>query len=263
MNKKFLTGFFTIMSLGSAAVQAEVNACGKQPTLEQKVQKTLDIAEIQNVTSAHAYYHGATMHQAEIEKIWSKRDDITWTNNTDRYNNRKSVWTFYVENSKQFPLKGSMAYHMLTTPIVEVADDGKTAKAIYMSFGNVSGIIGPNNFAAMWTQEKYGMDLIKENGKWKIWHLRTYVDFYTPVGKNWLNTEDNLVAMDVLKLQGKKLEETKGATVNAEPGFVFKFEEPDEKKVFYEGYTKERIVKLAPELPQPYCTWSDIASKAF
>jgi hypothetical protein len=43
-------------------------------SLEQKVQRVLDIAEVQNVMSKHAYYHGAGHHLQELKDIWVRED---------------------------------------------------------------------------------------------------------------------------------------------------------------------------------------------
>jgi len=249
--KKFLLGLGAFAATTASANAAEM-ACGKPMTTDQKVQKTLDIAEIINVTSAHEYWHGALLHKEEIENAWSKREDISWTNNTDRYNNRQSFWKFYVDNLKEFPHRGALWYHMLTTPYIEVAGDGKTAKAIFMSFGNVSGEMQPGQAMSQWTQEKYGMDLIKEDGHWKIWHLRTYVDFYTETGKTWTDVKNNIAAADTKAL------ESKGAGVKEEAGSTFYNVVPDEKKVFYPGYTTDRMPQYLPEIPKPYCTFSEV-----
>jgi hypothetical protein len=235
------------LGLAATAAQADV-ACGKPMTEAQKTQRLLDIQEISNVASLHEYYHNALMHGEDLANIWAKAPDITWTNNTDKYIGQASMKKFYIDGLPK-DKKGALWYHMLTTPVIEVAGDGKTAKAIYMSFGNVSGAMFNQPPGAQWTQEKYGMDFIKENGHWKIWHLRTYVDFYTATDKSWLNPKDNLAAPHV---QAKD-----GAGVKEEPGVSFEMAKPDQKGEYYEGYHLDRTPKLEPVLPQPYCTFKD------
>ena len=176
-------------SVQIAQVAEDTNACGKKMTAEMKAQKALDILEIQNMASMHEYYHSALMHEAELDNVWSKRDDIAWKNNSDYYANRKAVYNFYGEGVKKMDKTAALWYHMLATPVIVVSGDGQTAKAVWQSFGNVSG-----TNMAQWTQEKYSMDLIKENGIWKIWHLRTYVEFYTNVDAEKLWLTQNLAA---------------------------------------------------------------------
>lgn len=258
LNKKaaMIAGLFATSLLATPVVAQ--TACGKAMTDAQKVQRLSDVADIMNVTSAHEYYHGAAMHREELDNIWSKRDDISWTNNTDKYNNRKSLYNFYAENLKNFPLKGALWYHMLTTPYVEVAGDGKTAKAIFMSFGNVSGSTEPGQGAAQWTQEKYAMDLVKENGEWKIWHLRTYVDYYSNTKGSWINPNDNIAAIDTMALQDKNPDGTFKAGVQKEANMSFEMVRPDEKKLFYPAYTLDRMPQYNPAIPKAYCTFSEV-----
>lgn len=248
---------FVVTTAWPAAAQP--SSCGRTPTREQNVQRLLDIAEIQNAASLHEYYHTALQHREEIENVWSSREDVSWTNNTDRYANRKSLWAFYVDGLKESDPKGAMWYHMLTTPVIEVAGDGQTARAVYMSFGSVSGILAGKS-AAQWTQERYGIDFIKENGRWKIWHLRTFVDFYVDTDKRWLDPASNGAAVETRKLEGRNPDGTPlSAGVKEEPGVTFNSAKPDEKRNFYPGYTTDRQPQSIP-LPVPYCTWNDIKS---
>jgi hypothetical protein len=46
----------------------------KELSLKQRIQRALDIAEVQNVMSKHAYYHGAGYHLQELAEIWVKED---------------------------------------------------------------------------------------------------------------------------------------------------------------------------------------------
>lgn len=244
-------------------------ACGKPMTSEQKVQRALDMLEIQNVTSLHEYYHNALMHCEELANIWARKTPgVTWTNNTDKYIGEASLQKFYCAGVPTGAARtGALWYHMLTTPVVEVSGDGKTAKAIYMSFGNVSGAMGPDpQGAAQWTQEKYAFDLVKENGRWKIWHLRTYVDFYSTVGKSWLEPGANIASPTAgpppgagappVAAPGEK--PNLGASIKEEPGVSFQMAVPDEKGNFYEGYHIKKVPKLEPDLPTPYCTFSEV-----
>jgi hypothetical protein len=271
----------TIVAVPALRAQ-EKDACGKPMTAEKIAQRALDYAEINNVAGAHEYYHSAFKHQEELDDIWSKREDIAWQNGSDFYKSRTSVENFYGKGIKQANPHGALWYHMLTTPIVEVAGDGQTAKAIWMSFGNVTGA-GPGGGASMqWTEEKYGMDFIKENGKWKIWHLRTYVEFYTPYEKGWAlsNMSAPAGAVNAMQMggappsggqgqqagappqgagappQGKDT----GATVKQEPGanMTGDLMKPDEKGDYYIGYYPDRPAPaFDPVPPAAYCTWKD------
>jgi hypothetical protein len=277
----FIIGFaYSLAFAGAqiAQIAEETNACGKKMTAEMKAQKALDILEIQNMASMHEYYHSALMHEAELDNVWSKRDDIAWKNNSDYYANRKAVYNFYGEGVKKMDKTGALWYHMLATPVIVVSGDGQTAKAVWQSFGNVSG-----TNMAQWTEEKYSMDLIKENGIWKIWHLRTYVEFYTNVDSAKLWTTQNLAAPAGAKNSsqmgggapppsgdkagagappgGDKAGKTPSVTIKEEAGGGIKFDEvlakPTENGNYYEGYSEKYMPIFKPVPPSPYCTWKD------
>ena len=77
------------------------------------------------------------------------------------------------------------AMHPLGTPVIVVADDGKTAKATFTSFG----FEGDN-----WCYGKYANSYIKmEDGKWYIWHMKWLRCFKTPFNEAWYDqTEDEI-----------------------------------------------------------------------
>jgi hypothetical protein len=286
-----ITGFIYSSAFAGvqiAQVAEETNACGKKMTAEMKAQKALDILEIQNMASMHEYYHSALMHEAELDNVWSKRDDISWKNNSDYYANRKAVYNFYGEGVKKMDKTAALWYHMLATPVIVVAGDGQTAKAVWQSFGNVSG-----TNMAQWTQEKYSMDFIKEDGKWKIWHLRTYVEFYTNVDSEKLWVTQNQAAPAGAKNasqmgggappsdaqggapgappggqagagappSGGQGGKAPSVTIKEEAGGGIKFDEelskPTENGNYYEGFSEKYMPIFKPVPPSPYCTWKD------
>ena len=277
-----ITGFLCSLALaadlGIAQVAEETNACGKKMTADMKAQRALDIAEIINIAGMHEYYHSALMHKEELENIWAlKRDDISWKNNSQYFANKKDVYTFYADGCPTGEQKrGALWYHMLCTPVVVVAGDGQTAQAVWQSFGNVSG-----TNMLQWTEEKYAMDFIKEDGKWKIWHLRTYVEFYTNADssntKLWAS--QNLAAPAGASNAGSPGGFTTPAAVGSQGGQGAPpaggqggqgappsggqggggggMGQATETGDYYEGYSSNYMPIFKPVPPSPYCTWKD------
>lgn len=76
---------------------------------------------------------------------------------------------------------GMLHVHPMTTPVIEIAGDGKTAKGVWDSFGpDVASIDEVGN----WLYVKKAVDFIKEDGVWKIWHMQDYPVFNTPYDKS-------------------------------------------------------------------------------
>jgi hypothetical protein len=238
----------------------------KELTPEQKVQRALDIWQIQNTASKHEYYHKGLKHRQELMDIWAlDQPDVSWQNNKDRYVGKEELVEFYanaLERRLEYDLKrahekdpsieikpenlgiGYLHVHMLTTPIIEVAGDGETAKGIWMSIGDITGPVpGEEEYGAMWAQDMYGIDFIKVDGEWKIWHLSTYVDFYTTFEESWLKNPINF------------FKDRPGGT----PGIDA---HADSKRPgnYYNAYSPKTVAQFLPRMPEPYETFSETFS---
>lgn len=78
----------------------------------------------------------------------------------------------YPETKNMDPLPLSeYSLHAIGTPIVEVGDDLKTARALYYSTGMLYRRISTSGKQmAVWMLERYGEDYVREDGFWKIVH---------------------------------------------------------------------------------------------
>lgn len=233
--------------------------------LEKKVQLSIDVWKIQNTASKHEYYHKGLKHIEELQNIWAqKQPDVSWQNNGGRWVGMDVLMKFYgtdLENNKKNSLEilsrkypdienkpenlgmGYLNVHMLTTPVIEVAGDGETAKGIWMSLGDVTSPDEYGDIIAKWAQDMYAIDFIKEDGEWKIWHLTTCVDFYTPFNISWA---DNKVTffMDDKKSQGV-----------TRPLY-----EPTIPGNYYNSYSPRTVAQFLPRIPEPYRTFSETFS---
>lgn len=63
--------------------------------------------------------------------------------------------------------RGVACAYPLTSPAIQVAGDGKTAKGLWYSIGY--RILGGEE--AIWICRKIAADFVLENGQWRIWHL--------------------------------------------------------------------------------------------
>ncbi len=93
---------------------------------------------------------------------------------------------------------GALSPYTLTTPIVEIAEDGQTAKGLWYIVGADSEM-GKNGAEAAWYRGKLAVDFIKEDGAWKIWHLLEVPDVYCYAGTNWADgmlTPETFAAAD-------------------------------------------------------------------
>jgi len=85
------------------------------------------------------------------------------------------------------PPVGMLAMHLMTNCVIEVAGDGQTAKGVWSASGMVAYQKDPQTGkpGAMWEWNRYGIDFIKEDGKWKFWHHHIYPLFQIGWDEKW------------------------------------------------------------------------------
>jgi SnoaL-like domain len=229
--------------------------------LELQVQRLAATQEIQNVMAVHELYHSANMHREEIESIWVRTTPgVALETVQGRFEGLDAVKGFYVEAygqrgqyqleqmRKQFPeiedrpeneWIGAQVMHALTTPLIYVAGDGQSAKAIWISPGSAT-IAAEGKLRSLWYFDRYGVDFVLEDGQWKIWHMLICMDFVTPFERDWV---------DQILNPGETFGDAGPLpAANAQP------------LSSYKPYSPFEVAQLGPQPPAPYQTFSDTFS---
>jgi hypothetical protein len=233
--------------------------------LEKENERLKAIQEVQNVMSMHEFYHSANMHKEEVDNIWAhKTPGVALESVQGRWEGLDAITKFYVDDylkrgkyqlqemRKQFPeiedkpeneWIGAQVMHTLTTPIIQVAEDGQTAKGVWVSPG-CSTIAADGKLRAIWYFDRYGVDFVKEDGEWKIWHMLICTDFVTPFEKSWVeNTLNPSVTFG--EPEG---EDSPPPTPNAAMLHPYK------------PYSPFEVAQFAPRPPLPYRTFDETFS---
>lgn len=198
-----ILSFFAACSGKNAELEAELKR------VEKLAQRALDVQEVQNVWSRHASYDAAGMNREQIREIWAqKQPDVAFIQNTEMRIGLDNIVAYYcdmwdetrktrlkairklfpeIPDEEKYALAGWMKMHTNTTPNIQIAGDGQTAKGSWESPGFITELTG-DNFMAAWIWERYFVDFIKEDGKWKIWHANLLVQFMTPFEKSWVQS---------------------------------------------------------------------------
>lgn len=162
----------------------------KELSLEEKIQRLYDIHEIQNLISRYQYLHTASYHKETAELFALKTPGVrAEVGNWGIYEGAEGIKRIFVgvHSAADENRKGIMNIHTLTTPLIEVAGDGKTAKGVWISPG-VETMRADGKPKASWAWCKYGIDFIKEDGQWKFWHFHVYGILHTPYEKSWVDS---------------------------------------------------------------------------
>jgi len=277
--EKIFWAVIVILAVGLASSWVALLGMKKEiKIMGQEAERAVDYRKIQNVIAKHSYYYEAQKQSLEFETAWSKkRDDISYGYNHGYYYGRDAVEKYYVKGyeekrkqnletmSKLYPdIKnvsenegvGDMVIHTLTTPFIEIAEDGQTAKGVWMSVGLAAGAGDAGMPHYNWFWEKYGVDFVKEDGEWKIWHFQIYSDIGfsenpgTGTGGQPGEGQPGAAAPGAVEAKG---------TASPVSGQLQAGVHSDMTKrvQMYEMYSAKRVPQNVPELPKPYKTWAD------
>jgi hypothetical protein len=241
-------------------------------TTEKMTQILYDKDQVAQLMARHVWFHARADHIAELDTIWvTEHPDPHFAQNQGYYvqslrsyygelglamrqTQLEQLASFYpdVEITPENYYAGLLQVHALTTPFIEIAGDGQTAKGVWYTPGIVAGVAmdGSGESNGFWCWERYGVDFAKENGEWKIWHLHTYTDLLIPVGEKWSAVSgSSLSGMGVSGQDGEEL-----------PPPAFEMPRPDREEITYHEYSYKQVPQNLPRLPEPYWTFSETFS---
>ena len=137
---------------------------------------------------------------------------------------------------------GPFYVHPLGAPLIEVAEDGQTAKGIWHCMGAYADVKldGPTS---SWLWGYYAGDFILEDGKWRIWHLLYLRDVDCTCGESWGNAypaPEPLPEFAALR--------------------EFQMPAPTIEKELWAIYTPRRPYTAPPRIPEPYDTFANTFS---
>ena len=164
-----------------------------QSKLNEMLLKHEARAEVENLMGRYAYMLTAGMYDEICGLFTQNQPDVRVEMNWGVYVGYRGILRCYANYHKnEICGPGVMAVHALTTPVIEVAGDLKTAKAVWISPGHITGgmFSRDKQLRAYWAWMRYGCDFIHEDDVWKIWHLHVYGLFMSPFDKSWVELGD-------------------------------------------------------------------------
>jgi hypothetical protein len=173
----------------------------KTPTFteEQWVERLWDVENVKQLMTKRCYYIYNDKHLEELEDFWvqepENRKTASYGSNWGYYVGMDEIRKYYVQHHKENMEKraarygtaadktGYMNMHTLSTPLVKLAQDGKTCRGMWYDMnafndGNPDGTA--QELLLPW---QVACDFVKENGQWRIWHLFMSNDMFITIGK--------------------------------------------------------------------------------
>jgi len=174
-------------------------------TLSQRIHNAVSSLEVENVKAVHAYLNSVSSGLKEYGVIWTNMDDTSWGHGDGRMYGIENVkiyqvnhrdykaYTNYIDLIKVYPQVGGKdphplwdtPLHTLATDIIEVAADGMSARAYYMTPGLIfSWLNCDQKPSALGLWERYGTDYLLVDGDWLIHHDQVCPDTLFGLDKN-------------------------------------------------------------------------------
>lgn len=247
--------------------------------LQKETRLVKDKQEIENIIARYEYYHEAEKDSISFETIWAQH--TPGTRSASNVGVMEGIEHFKNMGDEGEPLPGKLNIHMQTTPVIEVAGDGKTAKGVWICFGIESGafpqdleaqipeikydphIYNGVNIMAQWLMFKMAVDFIKEDGVWKIWHYHTYNIMRAPFYEDWVTFSMKRplyekLAMRSMQLKNRQMGPGPNSAAGGPEGDEPAAARPMGKPPSYNWeYSIDAVVELVPEPPMPYETFTE------
>ena len=172
--------------------------------VRQSAARAADRGAVENVFNRYMHYHNAYEDQRIIDELWAKPGTPgirSRYNNVGAYTTYESVTAYH--RGRPRPI-GKLLLHYTTTPVIEIGADGQTAKGLWLMAGTESGLTDPEvagnvpawvfsggevdgkRVWAHWVWCKYGVDFLKQDDAWRIWHFRCFEVARAPFHENWI-----------------------------------------------------------------------------
>ena len=243
-----------------------------------------------NGLSLEAHRIASNMNSNELADIWSKEqpDEVSWQQNFGFWQSMPHMSAYYGEGHWDAGLATreniiaarpelkedlmqpdmdvrrliEMPVHTLTTSIVEVAEDGMSAKGLWYTPGYaLRRNYIEDSASACWMWEKYGADFVWENGEWKFLHIQIGMDIMANYGESWADPKPMGGPGGPPPAPKPEPEKDKdGKEIKKAPSMGGGISQPPDGPGKYSVYSRTRVPSEYPKIPEPYTTLSETFS---
>lgn len=180
-------------------------------TLSERIHRANAAVECEKVMSLHVYYHAAGIHREEIENYWTKSGECTWAHVFGQMGDKENFILNYAAGQEKdtrdvfeqvaevypevldkhwvpdYRAICEEAMHFTVSPLIEVAEDGQTAKGLWYTPGCIFSTLNPQQAReGTWIWERYGADFVYEDGRWLYKNLKVCCDINGAMDEeNW------------------------------------------------------------------------------
>jgi hypothetical protein len=173
----------------------------KKFTDDEQIRRIWDIEEIKNLMGRRVFIQTADKRAEELDTMWVQEPEhqatASYGSNWGYYVGMDAIRGYYVDahnaaleeqkktNGADELNMGNMYAHPLTTGLVELAEDGETAKGLWYSIGNEAMAQNDGSAHVQWMLGKVAVDFVREGNEWKIWHIIISTDVDCQAGHDY------------------------------------------------------------------------------
>lgn len=156
-------------------------------TIEQRLERLEAYREIANLQGRYNHLI-LGHHYDEILKMFSQRADITAEMDISGVaKGQQDVKKLFLDVlGGLYNYTGNLALHQLTSPVIEVAQDGQTARGMWFSLGTNTHKHSDGSLVPIWQMGTYVHEFILEDGQWKYLHFFWAAIVRTPFDQGWV-----------------------------------------------------------------------------
>ena len=170
-------------------------------TDEEQILRIWDVEDVKSLMNKRVFLQTADLREEELRTMWVQEPEhqktASYGSNWGYYVGMDEIRKYYVDshaaaleeqkktNGAAEVNMGNMYAHPLTTGLVELAEDGKTAKGLWYSIGNEAMAQADGTAHVQWMLGKVAADFIREEDGWKIWHIVISTDVDCQAGHDY------------------------------------------------------------------------------
>lgn len=170
----------------------------------QLMQRVWDVEEVKKLCAKRCYYVANDWREKELAELWVTGDEAKKTASFGRnwgyYVGMDAIAEYYVNQHNTqidaLPGKGHgdgcLFHHPASTGLVYEAYDGQTARGLWYCISQETLPVSETEADARWYMEKLAIDFLKEDGKWKIWHVVIATDLQSEAGADYMQQKVDL-----------------------------------------------------------------------
>ena len=170
-------------------------------TDDEQILRIWDVEDVKSLMNKRVFLQTADLREEELRTMWVQEPEhqktASYGSNWGYYVGMDEIRKYYVDshaaaleeqkktNGAAEVNMGNMYAHPLTTGLVELAEDGKTAKGLWYSIGNEAMAQADGIAHVQWMLGKVAADFVREEDGWKIWHIVISTDVDCQAGHDY------------------------------------------------------------------------------